>query len=968
MTYGVECRQICYLFMQEKIIIRGARIHNLKNLDVTLPKNKLIVFTGLSGSGKSSLAFDTIYAEGQRRYMESLSAYARNFLAVKDKPEVDKIEGLSPAIAIDQRAVTHNPRSTVGTLTEIYDFLRLLMANAGRAHCPSCHLPLVSQERHKIVRAVIQRASEVPVLILAPIIKQKKGQHKRLLNKLKESGYRQVRIDGYICSLEEALANELDKNRPHNLEVIVDVYKTANGKAHTVDCQQAANQTDNERILGRLVKDALDLGDGCLIVYDIEKQQDQLYSENLTCPRCGFSLPDLDAGFFSFNSPRGACSACGGLGTRLEIDPDLVIPNKKLTLAEGAIRPWARISGNTQAKQLKLLAELARRHGFDLNTPVEKLTPAQLSLVLYGEQNAKTAVPGVDRSKQRDTYEGVATNLLRRYGESNSTYLRQEIEKYMRIQRCSQCHGLRLKPEVLAVTLQDKHISQLAQMTLIELKDFLRSLKFSRRLRSVVEGLLKEILLRLDLIIDIGLGYLALDRTVASLSGGELQKIRLATQIGSNLTGVLYVLDEPSVGLHERDNKKLIKTLKRLQAMGNTVIVVEHDAAMIGAADWVLDIGPGAGKNGGEIIAQGKPAEIKKNKNSLTGAYLAGRKKIEVKKNSQRGNGKYLEIIGAGEFNLKNINVKIPLGKFVCITGVSGSGKSTLMDNILARALARHFYQAKELPGRHKEIRGLQHINKVVSIDQSPIGRTPRSNPATYTGVFTYIRELWARQPEAKIKGFDAGHFSFNVKGGRCEACQGDGEVKIEMHFLPDVYVECEVCHGKRYNQEALEIYWHDKNIADVLAMTVEEALEFFADEQQIVNKLKILYDVGLGYLELGQPAPTLSGGEAQRIKLATELSRRETGKTLYILDEPTIGLHFEDVNKLLDVLNRLVDKGNTVLVIEHNLDVIKNADWIIDLGPEGGDKGGEVVAAGTPQQVAKVKRSYTGQYLKAVL
>jgi excinuclease ABC subunit A len=656
------------------------------------------------------------------------------------------------------------------------------------------------------------------------------------------------------------------------------------------------------------------------------------------------------------------------LGTRLEIDPDLVIPNKKLTLAEGAIRPWARISGNTQAKQLKLLAELARRHGFDLNTPVGKLTPAQLSLVLYGEQNAKTAVPGVDRNKQRDTYEGVATNLLRRYGESNSTYLRQEIEKYMRIQRCSQCHGLRLKPEVLAVTLQDKHISQLAQMTLIELKDFLRSLKFSRRLRSVVEGLLKEILLRLDLIIDIGLGYLALDRTVASLSGGELQKIRLATQIGSNLTGVLYVLDEPSVGLHERDNKKLIKTLKRLQAMGNTVIVVEHDAAMIGAADWVLDIGPGAGKNGGEIIAQGKPVEIKKNKNSLTGAYLAGRKKIEVKKNSQRGNGKYLEIIGAGEFNLKNINVKIPLGKFVCITGVSGSGKSTLMDNILARALARHFYQAKELPGRHKEMRGLQHINKVVSIDQSPIGRTPRSNPATYTGVFTYIRELWARQPEAKIKGFDAGHFSFNVKGGRCEACQGDGEVKIEMHFLPDVYVECEVCHGKRYNQEALEIYWHDKNIADVLAMTVEEALEFFADEQQIVNKLKILYDVGLGYLELGQPAPTLSGGEAQRIKLATELSRRETGKTLYILDEPTIGLHFEDVNKLLDVLNRLVDKGNTVLVIEHNLDVIKNADWIIDLGPEGGDKGGEVVAAGTPQQVAKVKRSYTGQYLKAVL
>ncbi len=945
--------------MSEKIIIQGARIHNLKNLNVAIPKHKLVVFTGLSGSGKSSLAFDTIYAEGQRRYMESLSAYARHFLGVKDKPEVDKIEGLSPAIAIDQRAVTHNPRSTVGTLTEIYDFLRILFANLGQPYCPHCRVPLTAQERTNIVSAVLEQAKRQPILILAPIIKNKKGQHKRVFHKLKEAGYQQIRLDGYICSIDEALDNPLDKNIIHNIEVIIDCFQSGNGQRARLDCQQAAASPQAEKIFDKLVKDALDLGNGWLIVYDIEQQTSQLFSENLSCPQCGFSLPKLEPAMFSFNSPQGACRACGGLGTRLEIDADLVIPNKKLTIAEGAIRPWARISGNGQSAQLKLLEKIAARYGFDIHTPVEKLTARQLNIVLYGEGEGKPNSSG---------YEGVANNLIRRHSETNSSYIRSEIEKYMRVQACRQCQGLRLKDEILSVFIQDKNISQLARLTLVDLKKFLIALKIKDKNSQVAANLIKEITLRLDLIIEVGLGYLTLDRTIASLSGGELQKIRLATQIGSNLTGVLYILDEPSVGLHERDNKKLIKTLKRLQAMGNTVIVVEHDATMINAADWVLDIGPGAGKHGGQIVAQGKPSEIKKNKQSLTGAYLSGRKKIEVKKVRPRGNGKYLEIIGASEFNLKNINVKIPLGKFVCITGVSGSGKSTLMDNILAKALARHFYQAKDLPGRHKEIRGLQHINKVVSIDQSPIGRTPRSNPATYTGVFTYIRELWARQPEAKIKGFDAGHFSFNVKGGRCEACQGDGEVKIEMHFLPDVYVECEVCHGKRYNQEALEIYWHDKNIADVLAMTVEEALEFFADEQQIVNKLKILYDVGLGYLELGQPAPTLSGGEAQRIKLATELSRRETGKTLYILDEPTIGLHFEDVNKLLDVLNRLVDKGNTVLVIEHNLDVIKNADWIIDLGPEGGDQGGELVAAGTPQQVAKVKRSYTGQYLKAVL
>ncbi len=948
-------------FMQEKIVIQGARIHNLKNINVAIPKNKLVVFTGLSGSGKSSLAFDTIYAEGQRRYMESLSAYARHFLGVKDKPAVDKIEGLAPAIAIDQRAVTHNPRSTVGTLTEIYDFLRILFANLGEAHCPSCGLKLAAQTPNKIIESVLSQAKKSPILILAPIIQNKKGQHKRLLSKLKENNYQQVRLDGYICPIEEALEEELDKAKPHSLEVVIDCWQPVAGKKVKIDCYQAARSQQANEIFAALIKEALDLGNGRLVVYDIEAQSGRLYSENLSCPQCGFSLDKLEPAMFSFNSPQGACRACGGLGTRLEIDPNLVIPNKKLTIAEGAIRPWARISGNGQAAQLKLLEKAARDYGFDLHTPIEKLTPQQLNLVFYGKNKQSVADP-------HNFYEGVANNLLRRHSETNSSYIRQEIEKYMRIQTCSQCHGLRLKDEILAVTVQGKNISQLAAMNLVELHNFFSSLKLKSLNKQIAASLTKEIIDRLNLIIEIGLGYLSLNRTVASLSGGELQKIRLATQIGSNLTGVLYILDEPSVGLHERDNKKLIKSLKRLQAMGNTVIVVEHDAAMINAADWVLDIGPGAGKNGGQIVAQGSPAEIKKNRHSLTGAYLSGRKKIEVKKNEPRGNGKYLEIIGAQEFNLKNINVKIPLGKFVCITGVSGSGKSTLMDNILARALARHFYQAKELPGRHKAIKGLQHINKVVSIDQSPIGRTPRSNPATYTGLFTYIRELWAKQPEARIKGFDAGHFSFNVKGGRCEACQGDGEVKIEMHFLPDVYVECEVCHGKRYNQEALEIYWHDKNIADVLAMTVEEALDFFADEQQIVNKLKILYDVGLGYLELGQPAPTLSGGEAQRIKLATELSRRDTGRTLYILDEPTIGLHFEDVNKLLDVLNRLVDKGNTVLVIEHNLDVIKNADWIIDLGPEGGDQGGEIVAAGTPLQVSGVKRSYTGRYLKPLL
>ncbi len=949
--------------MDNVIKIKGAKVHNLKNINVDIPKNKLVVFTGLSGSGKSSLAFDTIYAEGQRRYMESLSTYARQFLSIKEKTEVDKIEGLAPAIAIDQRAVTHNPRSTVGTMTEIYDFLRILYTNIGEPHCPKCGQKITAQSSSFIADKILELCEQTTILVLAPVIRDKRGQHRQILKKLYEAKYKQVRIDGYICSIEEAIEMDFNKEKKHNIEVIVDQYESVGGKIEKVDYNNIKLVKNNtgefkkfKEKFNKIIKIALDLSNGLVIAYDIETQHDNMFSENLACMDCGVNLPKLEPGMFSFNSPHGACGACGGLGTRLEVDIDLVMPNKKLTIAEGAIRPWSRISGNGQANQIKLLAELANNYSFNINTPINKLNKEQLDIILYGEAESKI-----------NNYEGVAKNLLRRHSETNSSYVRAEIEKYMRVQECSQCKSMRLKPEILAITIGNKNISELSQMTFDKAIEFLKSIKIKGKRKEAVNSLIKEIILRLQLIVDVGLNYLTLDRSIVTLSGGEVQKIRLATQIGSNLTGVIYILDEPSIGLHERDNKKLINTLRQLQKMGNTVIVVEHDETMINSADWILDVGPGAGKNGGEIVALGKPSDIKKNKQSLTGKFLSGSKKIKIKKNINRGNGKYLEIIGAEAFNLKNINVKIPLGKFVCISGVSGSGKSTLMDNILSKALAQHFYKAKEIPGKYKKIKGLNYINKVVSIDQSPIGRTPRSNPATYTGVFTYIRELWAKQPEARIKGFDAGHFSFNVKGGRCEACQGDGEVKIEMHFLPDVYVECEECHGKRYNNEALEIYWHDKNIADVLAMTVEEALEFFIDEPQIVNKLKILNDVGLGYIQLGQPAPTLSGGEAQRVKLATELSRRATGRTLYILDEPTIGLHFDDINKLLDVLNRLVDKGNTVLVIEHNLDVLKSADWIIDLGPEGGTGGGEIVAQGTPKDIINNKRSWTGKYLKLV-
>lgn len=954
----------------DKIKIFGARVHNLKNINVEIPKNKLVVITGLSGSGKSSLAFDTIYAEGQRRYMESLSTYARQFLGTKDKPDVDRIEGLSPAIAIDQRAMAVNPRSTVGTMTEIYDYLRILFANIGVPHCPVCGQIIKSESLDQITKKIIELCRKTHILILAPLVNNKQGPYSQVLKKIKEAQYCQVRINGYICSIEEALEYKFEEGNSYTIEVSVDRIKMPSGKIERINCSQMDNihplksvgqlgrakkDRKQSELFTKLLKTALELGGGRLVAYDIDKQKDYVFSENLFCNKCGLNLPRLDMGMFSFNSPRGACRACGGLGTRLEIDADLVMPNKKLTIAEGAIRPWSRISGNGQGAQLRKLEKISEKYGFSVNTPVGQLSREHLNIVLFGGQ-------------EKGDYIGVANNLFKRYKETSSNYIKSEIEKYMRVQECSECHGQRLKPEILGVTLGAKSISHVAQMTLADEIKFLNSLKLKGKQKQIAEPIIREIVNRLKLIIDIGLGYLSLDRPVVSLSGGEAQKIRLATQIGSNLTGVLYVLDEPSIGLHERDNKKLIKTLRKLQELGNTVIVVEHDATMIQAADYVIDIGPGAGKHGGEIVAVGRPREIRRNKHSLTGRYLCGEKEIEFKQKKRRGNGKYLEVVGAEEFNLKKINVKIPLGRFVCITGVSGSGKSTLMTDILSKALNKHFYRTKDSPGKHKEIRGLANINKVVTIDQSPIGRTPRSNPATYTGLFTYIRELWAEQPEARIKGFDAGHFSFNVKGGRCEACQGDGEIRIAMHFLPDMYVECDECHGRRYNSEALEIYWQGKNIADVLDMNVEEALDFFANEPQIKAKLNILNDVGLGYIRLGQPAPTLSGGEAQRVKLATELSRRATGKTLYILDEPTIGLHFDDVSKLLDVLNKLVDKGNTVLVIEHNLEVIKCADYIIDLGPEGGDKGGELVVVGTPAEVAKCKRSYTGKYLKPVI
>ncbi len=924
--------------MPNKIVVNGARVHNLKNVSVEIPKNKFVVITGLSGSGKSSLAFDTIYAEGQRRYAESLSSYARQFLGVMDKPAVDEITGLSPTIAIDQRTVSHNPRSTVGTITEIYDYLRLLYSTAGIPHCPKCGVELIKQTSKQISEKILTVFTEKEIIVIAPV-KDNQNNLKRALEKIERAGYSRVRIDGIFYDLA-AIKNQNFGDKKINLEVVVD--------------RLVVNS--NKKQLISILDTALDLGDGIVTVFEPSAERDVMFSQIFICPKCGYELKELELRSFSFNSPYGACPTCSGLGVTSKIDPSLVIPNPRLTLAEGAIKPWIKISGGASG-QLKTLGLLAPKYGFSLNTPVKYLKGEQLNYVLYGipETNYEGAIPGIEK----------------KYRETDSDYVRKEIESYMRTEVCPTCHGARLKPEVLAVTFSGKSIAELAAMSIGQIEEFLGDLRkqkvqLKERDIKIASPIVKEIINRIKNINNVGLGYLTLDRAVATLSGGEAQRLRLASQIGSSLSGIIYVLDEPSIGLHSRDNTKLIETLQKLKSLDNTIIVVEHDEATILAADYILDIGPGAGEYGGEIVGKGTPAEIKKNKKSLTGLYLSGKQKIEIPKNYRKGNGKFLTIVGATEHNLKNIDVKIPLGKFVCVTGVSGSGKSTLITEILSKALTHTFYHTKDLPGKHKEIRGVDLLDKVITIDQSPIGRTPRSNPATYTGVFTYIRDLFTQNQEAKIKGYDAGKFSFNVKGGgRCETCGGEGAVKIEMQFLPDVYVECEECHGKRYNAEALEIHYKGKNIADILEMTTLEARQFFKDVPAVYEKLQILANVGLGYMRLGQAATTLSGGEAQRIKLATELSRRATGKTLYILDEPTTGLHFDDIKKLLVVLNQLVDKGNSVLIIEHNLDVIKCADWVLDLGPEGGDRGGYLIAQGTPRDIAKSKKSYTGQYLK---
>lgn len=944
----------------DKIIIRGARVHNLKNINLELPKNKFIVITGVSGSGKSSLAFDTIYAEGQRRYVESLSSYARQFLGLMEKPDVDQISGLSPAICIDQKSVSKNPRSTVGTITEIYDYLRLLFARVGQPHCPRCGKQVSSQRPNEILNKILGLPKKEKISLLAPIVRDKKGEHKQIFKEIKKAGYSLIRLDGRIYQIDEAEAINLDKNKKHSIEVVVDsLILGANSKDRLADSLETA----------------LDLGDGLVVVSFQGKKKDLLFSQYFVCPQCGINLPELAPRNFSFNSPHGACPECSGLGTKLTVDPDLVIPNKKLTLGQGAIRPWSSTASGRKAWYNQVLQSLADKYGIPLDTPVEKIPKKYLDIILYGEkkkasqiENSQKEVDEIDKEDLAE-FEGVVVDLEKRYKETDSDYVRSEIERYMREEICPKCQGKRLRPESLAVRIAGLNINDIVRMPIEKSYQKLSNLiPPTAKNYKIAKQILKEITTRLGFLKDVGLEYLTLDRSSVTLAGGEAQRIRLATQIGLGLSGVIYILDEPSVGLHQRDNVRLIKTLKNLRDLGNTVIVVEHDENIILSADEIVDIGPGAGQKGGEVVCQGQPDTIKKDKKSLTGLYLAGKKKVPTPKKYRRGNGKSLKILGASEFNLKDINVEIPLGKFVCVTGVSGSGKSTLVDEILGKALAQKFHHAKARPGQHKKILGIEHIDKVVRIDQSPIGRAPRSNPATYTGVFTYIRDLFANTPEARIKGFKAGHFSFNVKGGRCENCQGDGFIKIGMQFLPDVYVECEECHGKRYNKRSLEIYYKGKNIAEVLEMTVDQALHFFRNTSILQDKLQILTDVGLGYIQLGQPATTLSGGEAQRVKLATELSRRATGKTLYILDEPTTGLHFDDIKKLLKVLNRLVDKGNTVLVVEHNLDIIKSSDWIIDLGPEGGDKGGKVVACGTPREIAKVKKSYTGQFLKKLL
>ncbi|MCX7918682.1 MAG: excinuclease ABC subunit UvrA [bacterium] len=979
--------------MKDKIIIKGAREHNLKNIDLVLPRNKLIVITGISGSGKSSLAFDTIYAEGQRRYVESLSAYARQFLEQMDKPEVEFIEGLSPAISIEQKSVSKNPRSTVGTVTEIYDYLRLLYARIGKPHCPSCGKPISRQSAEQIIENILSFPAETKFIILAPLIRGRKGEYKKLFDDVRRQGFVRVRVDGQIRDVHESI--DLDKFKKHDIEVVVDRLvspaeqqterqpsqgKMLEGRSSDVGMNYRKRVADS-------IETALKLGNGIVYIQIIKnekanEQKDEtvfshpllIYSEHLACLDCGISFPELEPRMFSFNSPHGACPACHGLGTSTNLDPELIVPDQNKSIREGAIVPWSHIaayysSGNTGlgGYYYRILEDIAQEYNINLNAPFRTLSDREKKIILYGK-DGDNYVRHPGKRFWENEFEGVIPHLERRFQETESEYIRHEIFRFMAEQPCPVCKGQRLKPEILAVKISNYSIMDLCSLSVKSALSFFTQLSLPEKEQQIAARILKEIKSRLGFLVDVGLDYLTLNRSAASLAGGEAQRIRLATQIGSQLVGVLYILDEPSIGLHQRDNRRLLSTLCSLRDLGNTVIVVEHDEETIRTADWVVDLGPGAGKHGGYIVASGPPEKIMQTRNSVTGKYLSRKLSVPIPKTRRRGSDKYLEIIGARANNLKKINVKFPLGVFICITGVSGSGKSTLLNDILYRALAQHFYQAREKPGSFDRILGLEHIDKVINVDQSPIGRTPRSNPATYVGVWSDIRALFAQVPESRVRGYKPGRFSFNVKGGRCDNCSGDGMLQIEMHFLPDVYVQCEVCRGKRFNQETLSIRYKGKNIAEVLEMTVEDALDFFANIPGIKRQLQTLFDVGLGYIQLGQSATTLSGGEAQRVKLAAELTKRSTGKTVYILDEPTTGLHFADVQKLLDVLNRLVNAGNTVMVIEHNLDVIKTADYLIDLGPEGGDAGGQVVAIGTPEEVAAVPQSYTGRFLKQIL
>jgi excinuclease ABC subunit A len=953
------------------IEIRGARQNNLKNIDVDIPRDQLVVITGLSGSGKSSLAFDTIYAEGQRRYMESLSAYARQFLGQMEKPQVDTIEGLSPAISIDQKTTSRNPRSTVGTVTEIHDYLRLLFARVGHPHCPQCGRPVSKQSIDQIVDNILTLPERTKIYVLAPKVYGRKGEHKKLLEQVKKEGYVRVRVDGEIYNLDDEI--NLDKNKKHIIQVVVDRLVIREGV---------------EKRLAESLETAMEMGGGIVVVLlqntrlndEGEEEiftEEKMYNSEFACPHCGISFEELTPRMFSFNNPFGACPECSGLGYSMKIDPDKLINSRELSLNEGALVHW---SANTQGWYFRYIAKVAEKYGFSMDTPLKDLRPEDLDKILYGTGSDIITMEYLDREGRYRVYskpwEGLVNNFERRYKESPSKYIRDEIEKYMAFLPCPECHGARLKPEVLAVTVLgkengrevEKNIDEVSRMTVLEAKEFFADLILTAREEQIARLILREINERLSFLVNVGLDYLTLSRSAGTLSGGEAQRIRLATQIGSSLMGVLYILDEPSIGLHQRDNQQLIATLKRLRDLGNTVLVVEHDEETMLEADYIIDIGPKAGRHGGELVAAGTPQDVMKVERSITGQYLSGKKRIEVPESRRPLPDKWLTVRGCQENNLKDIDVSFPIGLFTCVTGVSGSGKSTMVNDILYNVLASKLNGARRNPGKYAGIEGLENLEKVIDIDQSPIGRTPRSNPATYTGVFNLIRELFAQTTEAKMRGYKPGRFSFNVSGGRCESCQGDGIITIEMHFLPDVYVPCEVCKGKRYNRETLEVKYKGKNIADVLEMTVDEACEFFANQPRIYRKIKVLQDVGLGYIKLGQSATTLSGGEAQRVKLATELSRRSKGKSVYILDEPTTGLHIDDIKRLLGILERLVEAGDTVIVIEHNLDVIKCADYIIDLGPEGGNRGGEIVFAGTPEELCQCEKSYTGKFLKKYL